>query len=124
MVDIRYRLLNTLAATCPILSINIGTIGDSSSVTIQYDPAATAAQRASAQSTLASFDWSAAATQAYDDSLNPDRTTLRNQASQAVADINTFLALAAPTNAQVLSMVQKLCQDTRAIIKRLVEWDG
>lgn len=121
MVDIRFRLLNTLSAVCPILSINIGTVGDSSSVAVQYDPAATAAQQATAQSTLASFDWSDAASQAWDDQQHPERMTLRDQATQAVTDINTFLALASPTSAQTLAMVQKLCQDTRAIIKRLVQ---
>ncbi len=58
-----------------------------------------------------------AATQARIDALQPERTTLRAQAVQAVADCETFLALAAPTTPQVLAAVRRLCQIAEALIK-------
>lgn len=49
----------------------------------------------------------------------PDLTTLRDSATQAVIDINTFLAISSPTNAQVLAEVKAIDQRQRAIIKAI-----
>lgn len=61
-----------------------------------------------------------AAALARDAALHPDRTALRAQAAQAIADIETFLAIASPTPAQVGAAVRRLAQISEAVIKRLI----
>ena len=48
-----------------------------------------------------------------------EKADLKAQATQAVADINTFLAIASPSNAQVVAEVKKIDQRQRAIIRAL-----
>lgn len=50
----------------------------------------------------------------------PDLVAMRDAAAQAVADINTYLAIASPTNAQVMAELRANDQRQRAIIKALV----
>lgn len=55
------RLHEAIAAVCPIFGVS----GDESLVRIDYDPSATAGQKAAAEAALAAFDWSAAAEDAW-----------------------------------------------------------
>lgn len=64
-----------------------------------------------------------AAVVARDAALHPERTTVRTQAAAAIVDLEAFLALAAPTQAQTLAVVKRLCQIQVAVIKRLVQLD-
>lgn len=59
------RLHAVIAAVCPINGISIGVLGQSASVNIDFDQSATQAQQTTAQSALASFDWSDAAQAAW-----------------------------------------------------------
>ena len=80
---------------------------------------ATVPQQAQAQTIVNGFDWSDGAHAAQEEAKEPDMKTLRDQAIQAVADINVFLAIGNPTNAQVLAEVRAIDQRQRGIIKAL-----
>jgi hypothetical protein len=58
--------------------------------------------------------------QAARDSAEPDLVALRDQAIQAIADINTFLAILAPTNVQVLAEVRAADIRQRAMIRAIM----
>lgn len=83
----------------------------------------TQAQLDQAQSIIAGWDWSDAAQQARDDARQPERTGLRQAATQAVANNQTFLGIANPSNAQTLAQVKALTQQMNAVIRRLVQLD-
>ena len=61
----------------------------------------------------------AAAQKAILDALNTNRATLTQQATTALQANRDFLALAAPTNAQVLAQVKMLTRETTAVIRLL-----
>jgi hypothetical protein len=115
------RLLSTLRAVAPVSDIGIGTRGDPSSVRVSYSSTPTPSQGSAVASALASFDWSDAAQATWELAQNPERKTLLDAAAQAVADLDSYLALASPTNAQVAAQVRRLSQNQRAVIKRLVQ---
>lgn len=117
------RLHEAVAAVCSIEGLSVGTLGDPSSIEIQATPTATVEQRAAAQSIVDNFDWSDAAQTAWEESRKPERKTMRDAAVGAIADIDAFLAIGTPTNAQTLAIVKKLCQQNRAIIRRLIQID-
>ncbi len=56
---------------------------------------------------------------AFKDSKEPDLSTIRDQATQAAVDNAAFLAIASPSNAQVLVQVKALTQQNSKIIKAL-----
>lgn len=88
---------------------------------VRIDTATGAAPSAAAVNAVKALDLSDAAERARQDATNPDRKALSDQAAQAIADNNTFLALANPTTAQVVQQVRKLAQQNNALIKRLVQ---
>jgi hypothetical protein len=90
---------------------------------IQYGDAATEQQRAEGDAILAAFDWSDEAQAAWQEDQYPDRKAIRQAAAGAIADNDAFLALASPTNAQVLAQVKRLTQQNTRIIKRLIQID-
>jgi hypothetical protein len=96
---------------CPIH----GTSG-SSPVRVDYTDAATPSERAAAAVVVAAFDFSPAAQAAWEDARRPERTAVR-AAAGAVADIDTYLALGAPSNAQVVAQVRRLSQVVRALVR-------
>jgi hypothetical protein len=110
------RLDAAVRAVAPIWGVAIGA---GNAVSVDYQPTATQAHRDAAAAVIAGFDWSAAADAAYRDAQEPDLATLRDQATQAVADISTFLAIASPSNAQLAAEVKAIDQRQRAIIKAL-----
>jgi hypothetical protein len=65
IADPTLRLHLAIATVCPIVGINIGSMGDPASVTFIPDPSATASQITSAQNTINSFDWSDTAQNAW-----------------------------------------------------------
>lgn len=109
------RLHSAIEAVCPIRGV--------SENRIDFDDSATEAQKAAALDVLSSFDWSDAAHQAWLDNQKPERRDLRHAATQAIADIDAYLAIGSPNNAQVVAQVRRLSQYTKAIIKRLVQID-
>lgn len=115
------RLNAVLAAQAPIDGVSVPTFGVSATIRVDYQPSATQLQKDNALATLTAFDWSDAATQAYYDALDPNRQNLIGAATQAVIDNDTYLAIVAPTNAQVRDQVQALTQQTNKIIRRLAE---
>lgn len=119
MTTTTLRLHALLAAVCPIDGVS----GSQGGVRIDFRPEATAQQRADAQAVLASFDWSPSAHAAWEEDRHPERKTLREQAAGAIADNDTFLAIASPNNAQTLAQVRKLTQQNNRIIKRLIQLD-
>jgi hypothetical protein len=121
-VDSSERLYRKLAEACPYVSASIGTIGVSPSVKFQPAASATAAQIAAAQSVIDTFDWSDAANQTYAASLEPDLTAIKNQVTAALTAIQTFLAIAVPTPAQVAAEVQAIDQRQQAILKALARF--
>ena len=65
IADPTLRLHLAIATVCPIVGINIGSMGDPASVTFIPDPSATASQITNAQNTINSFDWSDTAQNAW-----------------------------------------------------------
>ena len=83
----------------------------------------TSVQEVQATAILTTLDWSDAAEAIAIANMNPDRKALRDAASQAVTDNNTFAALVSPSNAQVVAQVKRLTQQSTALIKRLIQMD-
>jgi hypothetical protein len=54
------------------------------------------------------------------DGQYPDLAALRDQAQTAIANINTYLAIPSPTNAQAVAEVANIDTRQRAIIKALL----
>jgi len=121
MID---RLHAAISSACPgVVGVSVGTAGDPATVRVDFPADATDARKSAALAALAAFDWSDAADAAWREGQAPERKTLRQAAAAAVADLDAFLALAAPTQAQTLAVVKKLAQQNRAIIRRLVQID-
>lgn len=123
MIEQATRLHAAVAAVCPIVGIGIGTPGDSATVKIAFAAAATGPQKTAAQAAVNAFDWSQAAEDAWEALQVPDRATLHNAATGALANIDTYLAVPSPTNAQVVAQVRLLSQCVKQVINRLIEID-
>src|SRR4051812_19062765 len=125
--DTVQRLRAVLGALAPIDRVSVpdrsptDSFGVSASVVIAFNVAATQAQRNAANAALASFDWSDAAQEAWEDTTQfLDFATLRSQAAGAVATDDAYLLIAdTATNAQVRDQVKALTQHDRQIIKAL-----
>ncbi len=113
------RLLATLSAVCPIESVTANGSAENSYFTIKGN--ATPQQFAAANIAFAAFDWSDAAQATWESLQNPDKKSLNDLATQAIADIDTYLGLASPTSAQQTAAIKKLAQNQKAIIKRLIQ---
>jgi len=109
-----------IASACPIISASIGTIGDSTTVKFQPTPAATTAQKAAAQNLIDTFDWSDTAQQAWEDGLEPSFTDLKTTANTALAAIDAYLTIPAPTAAQIGAEVKAIDQRQKKIIQVLL----
>lgn len=109
------RLHKLCEAVCPIHGVT--------TARIDFAPEATEQQRAAAQAMFDTFDWSSDAHARWIENQNPERRDLRQAAEQAIASIDTYLAIASPSNAQVVAQVRRLSQYTKSIIKRLIQID-
>ncbi len=88
------RLQEGIKELCPSSAID-SKFGNSESVKFVPDSAATKQQIADAQAYIDAFDWrDEAATQAFLDAKEPNLDVLKKQASQMVADIDAFVAVA------------------------------
>lgn len=83
--------------------------------------AATQAQINAGLAVCAAFDKSAAAQQAWEDLQDPTNAALRDNVTQMVAAINSFLAIPSPTNAQVIQAVQGLATDMKRVLLYLAK---
>lgn len=115
------RLTEAVATACPIEGMSIN--ATLRSATFRATLAATNQQVAAAQAVIDGFDWSEAAQAAWLATRYPEREGLKAAAAGAVSDNDTFLALASPTNAQVLAQVRRLTQQNTRIIRRLSQVD-
>lgn len=113
------RLTESVAAVSPIDGVS----GSQGSIRVDFKPEATASQKSAAQSVVTSFDWSQAAQDAWLADQYPERKSLRQQAAQAIADNDAYLAISGPTNAQVVAQVRRLTDETTRVIKRLIQID-
>jgi hypothetical protein len=119
MADVALRLREAVRAAAPgVVDVRVGRRGVSASVVVEP-----ASEQAAAQAAIDAFDWSQAAHDAWEDTQRPERTTLRQAASQAVSDNNAFLADSNVTNAELLAQVRRLTQQMNAVIRRLVQLD-
>lgn len=109
------RLHATIESVCPINGV--------SRDGITFAPEATEQQRAAAQAIFDAFDWSDVAHNQWLENQKPERRDLRQAAGQAIEEINAYLAINSPSNAQVAAQVRRLSQYTKALIKRLVQID-
>jgi hypothetical protein len=117
------RLDSNVRAACPLAGLSVGRLGDSSTVRLDFAPEATPQQRIAAQAVVDAFDWSDAAQAAWEADQFPERKDLRAAAAGAIADNDAFLAIASPSNAQVLAQVRRLTQQNNRIIRRLSQID-
>src|SRR5688572_28071332 len=100
-----------------------GVSGEQGAVVVQFRPEATAPQQAAAATIVAGFDWSQAAHDAWLEDQRPQRKAIRQAAAGAIADNDTYLALANPNNAQVVAQVRRLTIQNNHIIRRIVQID-
>jgi hypothetical protein len=111
------RLHEEIAAVCPIDTMT----GTEEGVEIAFRPEATPPQRAAAQAVVDGFDWSDAAHNAWLDDQEPLLRDLKEQAQQAIDNIDAYLAIAdTATNVQVRAEVKAIDQRQRRIIRALV----
>lgn len=115
----KLRLHTQVAAVCPIHGVG----GGPGAYTFVPKDESTTAQRTAAQAAIDAFDPSDAAQTAWEEDQRPERKTVRQAAAQAVADNATFLALANPTNAQILAQVRRLTNQNTAVIRRIIQLD-
>lgn len=114
------RLSEAVRAVCPIVGVSVGKVGDASTVRIDGDNA-TPEQLAAAQSVVNAFDWSAEAHAAWLLSKQPERNTLKESASQAIADNAAFLADSSVTQAEAVAQVKALTRQVNRIIALLAK---
>lgn len=120
------RLEQAIAAVCPIpvgSSVSIGKRADRSTWRFQTLASATEQQILAGRAVIDAFDDSDAAQAAWEEDKQPERKTLRQQAANALAEIDAFLAIANPTAAQVRDEVRRIVQRQKAIIRRLIQID-
>lgn len=119
------RIVAAVRAVCPGANVRIGkrALRETWQVVPHPDVPVTPEQIAAGQAVLSAFDDSDAAWAAWEADQQPERKGLRAAAAQTIADNNTFLALASPTNAQVLAQVKSLTQQNNRIIKRIIQID-
>ncbi len=121
-MDIRKttRLHEAISAVCPIVSVSVGILGDSSTVTFIPNAGAMVQQIQAAQTVIDTFDWSDAAQIAWQDSKEPLLTDLKQQAAAGIAAIDAYLLTAdAATAVQVRAEVKAIDQRQRKIIQAL-----
>lgn len=75
------------------------------------------ASRATAQSVVDAHPATAQAAEARAATERTNATTVRDKASTALADNKAFLAVASPTNAQVVAQVKALTRQNNALIR-------
>jgi len=112
-----------IRGVCPIHGVSIGNYSNKSTWIPQFKPESTPEQRAAAQAVIDAFDDSPAAQAEWEEDQKPERKAVRQAVAQAVADIDEFLALNPPTQAQAVQQVRRLSQMMRAVIKRLAQLD-
>ena len=113
------RLLRAIQAAVPgVQNISLVKYGQPDQVLV-----IPADLQAAAQPTINAFDWSDAAQKLWEEDQMPERKGIRQAAAQAISDIDTYLALATPTNAQVVAQVRRLSQISKQVIKRLIQID-
>ncbi len=116
------RLREAVSVVCPIDGVGplgSGAIGPGNT-RLDYSAGATAQQQADAQGVLAAFDWGPPAQDAWERNKEPDLRDLLAAANAAIADINTYLAIAdTATNVQVRAEVKAIDQRQRRIIQGL-----
>ncbi len=101
------RIHGTVAALAPVVGVSVGTLGDSSTVRIEFAPAATTEQRAAAQAALDAFDWSDAAQIAWE----------RGQARlAALASLNTSIAASDVANRCAITDLYAAVNDLRELL--------
>lgn len=97
-------------ATAPCVILN----GAGQMIVISDTPPTTNAAVATALQPILNAEAAAAAAQAV---LSGNQTTLQTKAQAALAANATFLALASPTNAQIVAQVQALTKECSALIR-------
>jgi acyl-CoA reductase-like NAD-dependent aldehyde dehydrogenase len=119
------RFREAVEAVCRLKTTRESINPDGSTAALSFVPAEdeTPERIAAAQAVAAAFDPSPEAQAEWEEDKHPERKSIRRAAAQAVADNATFLALATPTNAQVLAQVKRLTQQNTAIIRRLIQLD-
>lgn len=122
-MNVAARLNAVCSAAAPVLGVSVGTLGESSTVRIDFRPEATAEQRAAAQAVVNAFDWSPEAQAAWEADRQPERKALRMAAAQAIADNLAYLALATPTAVQVRQQTDALTRQVNHLIRRLTQID-
>ncbi len=105
-----------IGAGVAVTGVSIGVRGDASTVKVEPE-----SLQAAAQATIDAFDWSQVAHNAWLEDQNPERKAVRQQAAAAIADNNTFLAIASPINAQTLAQVKRLTQQMNKLIPFVVK---
>ena len=119
-MNTKHRLVMTLAgAGVPTDRVTVNEAAHIATID-SYVTTPTQAQIDAGAAILAAFDWSAAAQQAWEDSLQPARADLRNNLQTALDAIDQYLAIAdTATAAQVRDQVKRLTQMMRRVLVRL-----
>ena len=121
------RLGSMISAVCPIVGVSSavsGTQAGPGNVRIDYADSATAEQRQAAQAVAVAFDWSQAVHDTWTEDRKPARKAIRVAAAQSIADNESFLAIATPTQAQVLAHVRAITRQMNKLITFVATLEG
>lgn len=110
------RLTDAVSAVCPISGVDEH--GE-----FYPERTATDAQKLAARAAIDAFDDSDAAQVAWEEDKAPERKTLRQRVTPAIADLEAFLAIPTPSAAQVREQTQDICRYLIVVLKRLVQID-
>lgn len=114
-MSLRADAASVLVAMGYTLDVDFIAVQSGSTVSITW----LSAQAMPSEATINAFDMSPAAVAAREDSKEPLLADLKAQAAGAVTTNNAFIAIASPSNAQVLAQVKALTLQNTRIIRGL-----
>src|SRR5512146_2709829 len=100
-----FQLDASIRAVCPIIGVSIGDPANSATWAIDFDPAATDAQKASAQNVITNWATISAQQAATQATLDGNKATIQSQAQTALTNLRAYIALTSPTAAQTTAIV-------------------
>lgn len=114
-----------IRAVCPIFGVSMVDPANTATWVIDFDPAATDAQKQAAQNVITNWATISAQQAAAQAALDSNKATIQNQAQTALTNLRAYIALTSPTAAQTTAAVQLIAKVCVGLIRlQLAEFDG